>query len=323
MRPRSWNERDPRAEHRIAVRMNAVAADRADAFGSRIEAGHVTHGYAMTVHKAQGITADRAFVLGTDDLYREIESLHGPSLERTNEELLVAALSTSRAQELASAQVNPLADIPNADLVADRDDLHRWLRSVPSDLAPRIARLTEQIDAHEDRIATLEEQQAAEQATRRSVRHVLARHDARGRASGYKIDGERHFLAQAIERRDELTEKQGQRDAMISERGDVGDRLSVVEAEIERRVGVRIDRALASPGDYLTRELGERPEDPDLADVWREGVGVIERFRFEYDISNERIAFFGQDPRKVRAELEPIKEDLDLDSPSLGMRMGM
>ncbi len=71
------------------------------------------------------MTTDRAFVLGTDDLYREmgyvamsrgrlgnhlyvvgeptreIEPLHGPSLERTNEELLVAALSTSRAQEMA------------------------------------------------------------------------------------------------------------------------------------------------------------------------------------------------------------------------------
>ena len=37
-----------------------------------LEAGHVAHGYAMTVHKAQGVTADRAFVLGTDDLYREM-----------------------------------------------------------------------------------------------------------------------------------------------------------------------------------------------------------------------------------------------------------
>ncbi len=263
---------------------------------SYLEAGHVSHGYAMTVHKAQCVTADRAFVLGTDDLYREmgyvamsrgrlgnhlhvlgeptrvIEPVHGPSLERTNEELLVAALSISRAQELASAQINPLADTPHVALVAERNDLERWLRSLLNDLAPRIARLTEQIDAHQDRIATLEAQQAAERGTRRSVRYVLARHDERGRATGYKIDGERHFLTQAIERRDELSDKQVLRDAMIAERGDVGDRLALVEAEIERRVGIKIDLALASPGEYLTRELGERPDDPELGEVWREGV---------------------------------------------------
>jgi hypothetical protein len=35
------------------------------------EAGHVDHGYAMTVHKAQGLTCDRTYVLATDDLYAE------------------------------------------------------------------------------------------------------------------------------------------------------------------------------------------------------------------------------------------------------------
>jgi len=38
---------------------------------SYLEAGHLTHAYASTVHKAQGATVDRAYLLGSDRLYRE------------------------------------------------------------------------------------------------------------------------------------------------------------------------------------------------------------------------------------------------------------
>ncbi|MDQ6846539.1 MAG: relaxase domain-containing protein [Candidatus Dormibacteraeota bacterium] len=36
-----------------------------------LDAGHLSHGYALTGHKAQGMTADRAFVLGDEAIYRE------------------------------------------------------------------------------------------------------------------------------------------------------------------------------------------------------------------------------------------------------------
>ena len=36
-----------------------------------IDAGHVDYGYTLTVHKAQGLTGDRAYVFGTDDLNAE------------------------------------------------------------------------------------------------------------------------------------------------------------------------------------------------------------------------------------------------------------
>ena len=36
-----------------------------------LDARHVDHGYAITGHKAQGMTSNHAFVLGSDTIYRE------------------------------------------------------------------------------------------------------------------------------------------------------------------------------------------------------------------------------------------------------------
>ena len=89
-----------------------------------IEAGHLDHGYATTIHKAQGATYEQAFVLATDALTRE-SGYVAMSRARGGAELFVAAgpfedgrtpdvvsdeplaatvnrLATSRAKRLAS-----------------------------------------------------------------------------------------------------------------------------------------------------------------------------------------------------------------------------
>ena len=54
-----------------AVHIDTGDGDRLDVPIDYIAAGHLTHGYAMTIHKSQGMTCDVALVLGDDALHKE------------------------------------------------------------------------------------------------------------------------------------------------------------------------------------------------------------------------------------------------------------
>lgn len=71
-----------------------------------LDDGHVTHGYALTIHKAQGLTADQCFVLGDDSIYAEM-GYTGLSRGRHANQLYVVA---SR-DEFDTPRLDPLADI--------------------------------------------------------------------------------------------------------------------------------------------------------------------------------------------------------------------
>jgi len=113
----------------------------------------VDHGYALTAHKAQGMTTGTAFVLGSDDLYREAGYVALSRGRRENHLYLVdpqeelaehgranqastpitaatRALIRSSAQTMASdaALVSELADRPTDALRAEQHRLRRELR---------------------------------------------------------------------------------------------------------------------------------------------------------------------------------------------------
>jgi Ti-type conjugative transfer relaxase TraA len=104
-----------------------------------LEAGHLGHAYAMTVHKAQGITVQRAFVLATEALRREsayvamsraTESTElfvslGPGLDdpthdprprrRADLDELSRRFAASRAKQLALFETDPTEPTGDGD----------------------------------------------------------------------------------------------------------------------------------------------------------------------------------------------------------------
>jgi len=102
---------------------------------SYVEASHLDHGYALTAHKAQGATVDRAFVLGSDDLYREWGYT---ALSRHRDEARFYVVSPGSAERAL------------ADLAEERDPLVERLEELfGTSRAKTLA--TDQLDAAERR----------------------------------------------------------------------------------------------------------------------------------------------------------------------------
>jgi len=157
--------------------LNLVTADQREVVvpSSYLAAGDLTHGYALTLHKAQGITVDRAFLLGSEALYREAgyvglsrgrqrndlylvaPSVPGPAMAgiTTQPSLdaplpeepldrLARQLGVSRAQRLATEHAPPSL----AQLVPERDALAAQLATVrPADPGPHLAAVSKDLEA--------------------------------------------------------------------------------------------------------------------------------------------------------------------------------
>jgi hypothetical protein len=75
---------------------------------SYVEEGYLTHAYAITGHKAQGMTTERAFVLGDETLYREwayVAMSRGKLANR-----MYVVVGTDLEREEVGGEVAPVAD---------------------------------------------------------------------------------------------------------------------------------------------------------------------------------------------------------------------
>jgi hypothetical protein len=97
--------------------------------------------------------------------------------------------------------------------------------------------------------------------------------------------------------------------------------LAAVERELAERRSMQITADRLSPPDYITRELGQRPEDPAMRARWERGVYEIERYRQEHSISDPQRAL-GREPThglvradhvRTRNQLEELQRRLRLE----------
>ncbi|ODT00476.1 MAG: hypothetical protein ABS49_04845 [Erythrobacter sp. SCN 62-14] len=105
---------------------------------------HVDHGYAATIHKAQGITVDRAHVLATPGMdshgayvalsrHRDSVALHYGQDDFADEGKLVSTLSRERGKDMASdyARADPAQAFAERRGITFRERVAEIIRKVP------------------------------------------------------------------------------------------------------------------------------------------------------------------------------------------------
>jgi ATP-dependent exoDNAse (exonuclease V) alpha subunit len=134
--------------HAVTIRTDTATSHVLPA--TYVDAGHLRHAYATTIHKAQGATVDQVLVLGDDALYQEAAYValsrgrannrvylvdshdegeqHAPTPSRDPLDAFAASLQLSRAQHLAIDHHRTASD-PKRTLAQRYDELERlrWL----------------------------------------------------------------------------------------------------------------------------------------------------------------------------------------------------
>ncbi len=276
--------------------------------GAYLDAGHVRHAYATTIHKAQGLTVDEAFVLGDDALYQEAGYValsrgrtqnrlylvarphdpdhHHPPHRRSPLDELAAALRVSRAQELAITHRTDTSALREhlAQLYDTRARLRAELGSAPPDQTANIAALQPSADELRRSLGHQRDQLTALEQ-RHPIRH-RREHAVRRLATVRSVDVLATRLDDTTRALNHAVEQQAERTAFLAEHSDAIDHLPTVEREIDQALGGLVDSYQHDPPNYLAR-LGPLPTTPERRSTWTLAARVIEQHRNEHHITDE------------------------------------
>lgn len=269
-----------------------------------LDAGHIAHGYATTIHKTQGATVDHGLLLGTDELSRERGYVgmsrgrltnhlyivgatpaddatgHGPPMPLPDPaDAVRTALHHTSQQQLAIDSGDALATWPVEDLVAEHRRLTRVLATCPADRTTD----TEALDRRREQIET-------------DLEPLVERHN---QLADRKLKGP-NARTELRDLRDRIGERAAALDRIDTELGDArssikarqtfttehaGDyhRLDAVRRELDREIDRRVEALAVEPGDYERRVLGRVPHDPGKLDIWKRGARILEEHHIGLD----------------------------------------
>lgn len=292
---------------------------------SYLEAGHLTHCYAMTGHKAQGMTTDKGFVLGDETLYREWTYV-AMSRGKDNNRLYVVAGADPERDEVGgkvASSEDPMQDLIRAigrsrakDLALDTyeheeirnlstHELRRdWeaARRVVDDLPPDPAGELKDLRDENGRVETLIRRQTelrngAERqlggmgfiARRRQRARVGTLEDRIDKAVEGEIEA-RGALERLRRQEAELEGRRHKRDAWLLEHAPEIRRLDALGRELWWREQHQALAAEVAMPTYLVRAVGERPMKPSERAAWRESVRAIESYRERWGVKDRQAA---------------------------------
>ena len=305
-----------------------------------LENGYLTHAYAITGHKAQGMTTEKAFVLGDETLYREWGYVAMSRGKQNNSLYVVSGVDPDRDQVggQVAAVDDPLAELTRAlqrshakDLAIDvyeQEGIRRmslkelrseWekARSLTAEMPPDAHGEDEQLKEDRERLKDVQNRlqgrlDSMTQQQQKSRPSRSGRTQARARRSELaEVSSQLATVGKKLEkierRAEDLHDAQIKRDAWLLENAPQIKRLETLQRELWWREQQRAIAAEVAMPQYLLNAVGERPESPSERDSWRQSVRAVETHRSRWNIADEESAF-GDEARQGTEQLQETVE---------------
>jgi conjugative relaxase-like TrwC/TraI family protein len=296
----------------------------------------VDYGYAITGHKAEGMTTDRSFVLGSEDIYKEwgytalsrgrlenrlylvigdnpladeVDVLGQPTQDPVG--VLVRALGRSRAKTLAldhlAAARAKATELPEPEL---RTRVARAAALLEQ--RPRLATHTGPAELRQEQ-ARLRGYQREELNWLDEARDQLAQgglpRNQRRRLQAATVDREQALtqlgrrLADVDQRLADLDTQRAAQAAWDRDHAQPLGEALIYGRELSRRELVEAVRLEQDPPGHLVAELGGRPDTPAGRAAWRAAAIAIQTYRTRHHVDDPTSAL-GPAPTDPAAQLE-------------------